>query len=220
MSRSRFRSRFRQSSMHRTFGGSSGSTPVNGPAAIILSIGIIGFIASFAFNFVYLLTTDEFNIFFFLLPFGIMMVMIVTLMITSIIGAFKGQVSQTMGANVGGGFTQGVNILQMAQQAGFKITTLPNQDPSTAQGLIQSDKVTILIKLLPGFQPYQNGMVQDLSKGLAAYQAHEAWLIQNPATFIENDLNFARFYNVKLMNTEQALAALKTLTAPKPDVGQ
>jgi hypothetical protein len=226
MSRSRFRSGISRPGIYRSsfgfrrgFRGTSGSVPLKGPVAIIFSIGMI--LLSFAFNFFYILTTDEFNPLIFFIPIGVMMVTVITTMIFSIIAAFKGQPLNGMNQNLPmGGLGPSMNILMMAQQAGFKITMLPNQDPSTAQGLIQSDKVTVLIKILPGFQPYQNGMVQDLSKGLATYQANEAWLLQNPATFVENDLNFARFYNVKLMTIEQAVAALQTLTAPKPDVGQ
>ena len=229
MSRSRFRSGIsRPGGMHGTyfgsrrgFRGTSGSVPLKGPVAIIFSVGMILFFLSFAFNFFYIFTSDEFNPVIFFIPIAVMMLTVITTMIFSIIAAFKGQPLNGMNQNLPmGGLGPSMNLLMMAQQAGFKVTMLPNQDPSTAQGLIQSDKVTVLIKILPGFQPYQNGMVQDLSKGLATYQANEAWLLQNPATFIENDLNFARFYNVKLMTIEQALAALKTLTAPKPDVGQ
>ncbi len=158
-----------------------------------------------------------------------MFVMMITLMIYSIVEMFKNLKTQRLNPNLQsavipdqpqGFFKTNINLLQMAQQAGLKVTVLPNNDPSKAQGLVANDRTTILIKSLSGFEAYQNGMVQDLSKGLAAYQAHEAWLIQTPATFVENDLNFARFYNVKLMTIEQAIAALQTLFTPKPSEGR
>jgi hypothetical protein len=61
---------------------------------------------------------------------------------------------------------------------------------------------------LQGKQPFTSGMVQDLAKGLSQYQAKEAWIIQANPTFVENDKNFARFYNVSLLSVEEALAKL------------
>ncbi|MEY3691931.1 MAG: hypothetical protein RLZZ388_102, partial [Bacillota bacterium] len=71
-------------------------------------------------------------------------------------------------------------------------------------------------KNLASFDKYENAMVQNLSKGLVTYQAQEAWLIQQPPTFVENDLNFARFYNVKLFKPEEAMQALQALKPITP----
>ena len=233
MGRSRFRSSIHRSSFGYRYGSSGNQVPLKGPAAIIFTVGILLFILSFAFNFIYIFTTDSFNIIFFFMPIGIIFVMMITLFIYSIVDMVKNINGKGTNPNLGGGvipdqpqvqpqgfFKTNINLLQMAQQAGLKVTILPNNDSSKAQGLIANDRATILIKSLSGFESYQNGMVQDLSKGLAAYQAHEAWLIQTPATFVENDLNFARFYNVKLMTAEQAIAALQTLITPKPSEGR
>lgn len=225
MRRTRFgRSRY-GSGIHRSafgrqrgFYSSGRAVPLKGPTAIIFLVGISLFLLSFIFNFVYIFVADDFNPIFFFIPIGIMVVMMITLMIFSFIEAFKAIKTQGLNPNLNldanqsaGFFQRGTSILQLAQQAGLKVTFLPNQDPSTAQGLIQNDKLVILVKNLTSFDKYENAMVQNLSKGLATYQAQEAWLIQQPATFIENDLNFARFYNVKLLTQEQALANLQTL---------
>jgi hypothetical protein len=225
---SRYGSGIRRSSFgnRRGFYSSRSAVPLKGPIAVIFSVGMMLFILSFAFNFVYIFTTDEFNPILFFIPFGIMIILVVTMMIFSILQAFKTIKSQginpnpNVDANQSAGFFQrNVNILQLAQQAGLKVTFLPNQDPSTAQGFIQNEKLTILVKNLSSSERYENAMVQNLSKGLATYQAQEAWLIQQPPTFIDNDLNFARFYNVKLFTQEQALASLQTLI-PKSKQGQ
>ena len=225
MRRTRFgRSRYGTGIRRSTFGrqrgfySSSRSMPLRGPVAIIFSVGISLFVLSFIFNFVYIFVSDDFNPILFFIPFGIMVVLMITLIIFSFFQAFKTIKSQginpnpNVDANQSAGFFQrNVNILQLAQQAGLKVTFLANQDPSTAQGLIQNDQLTILVKNLSSGGNYENAMVQNLSKGLVTYQAQEAWLIQQPPTFVENDLSFARFYNVKLLTQEQALMSLKTL---------
>ena len=224
MRRTRFgRSRYGSGIRRSTFGRKRGfyssgrSVPLKGPVAIIFSVGITLFILSFMFNFVYIFVADDFNPIFFFIPFGIMVVMMITLMIFSFIDAFKSIKTQRMNPNLNQTnhsaevFNRYVSILELAQQAGLKVTRLPNQDPSTAQGLIQNDQLTILVKNLSSGGNYENAMVQNLSKGLVTYQAQEAWLIQQPPTFVENDLNFARFYNVKLLTQEQALTSLQTL---------
>lgn len=217
--RSRYGSGIRRSSFgrQRGFYASGRSVPLKGPVAIIFSVGIILFIISFVFNFVYIFVAEDFNPILFFIPFGIMVVMMTTLMIFFFINAFKTIQAQRMNPNLNnpnqatGMFNRLVSILELAQQAGLKVTFLPNQDPSTAQGLIQNDQLTILVKNLSSGGNYDNAMVQNLAKGLVTYQAQEAWLIQQPPTFIDNDLNFARFYNVKLLTQEQALASLQTL---------
>ena len=218
--RSRYGSGIRRSTFGRSRGfySSSRSVPLKGPVAIIFLVGISLFVLSFIFNFVYIFVSDDFNPIFFFIPVVIMVVMMITLMIVSFAEAFKTIKSQGINPNLNvdanqsaGFFKRNVNILQLAQQAGLKVTLLPNQDPSTAQGLIQNDQLTILVKNLSSGGNYENAMVQNLSKGLVTYQAQEAWLIQQPPTFIDNDLNFARFYNVKLFTQEQALASLQTL---------
>lgn len=217
--RSRYGSGIRRSTFGRTRGfySSGRSVPLKGPVAIVFSVGISLFVLSFIFNFVYIFVSDDFNPLFFFIPVVIMVVMMITLMIFSFIDAFKSIKTQRMNQNLNqtnqsaGFFKRNVNILQLAQQAGLKVTLLPNQDPSTAQGLIQNDGLTILVKNLSSWGNYENAMVQNLSKGLVTYQAQEAWLIQQPPTFVENDLNFARFYNVKLLTQEQALMSLQTL---------
>jgi hypothetical protein len=225
--RSRYGSGIRRSTFgrQRGFYSSGRSVPLKGPVAIIFSVGITLFILSFMFNLVYIFVADEFNSIFFFIPFGIMVIMMITLMIFSFIDAFKSVKTQRMNQNLNqtnqsaGVFNRYVSILELAQQAGLKVTFLPNQDPSTAQGLIQNDQLTILVKNLSSGGNYENAMVQNLSKGLVTYQAQEAWLIQQPPTFVENDLNFARFYNVKLLTQEQALASLQTLI-PTTNKGQ
>jgi hypothetical protein len=218
--RSRYGSGIRRSTFGRTRGfySSGRSVPLRGPVAIVFSVGISLFVLSFIFNFVYIFVSDDFNPLFFFIPVVIMVVMMITLMIVSFAEAFKTIKSQVINPNLNvdanqsaGFFQRNVNILQLAQQAGLKVTFLANQDPSTAQGLIQNEKLTILVKNLSSSERYENAMVQNLSKGLVTYQAQEAWLIQQPPTFVENDLNFARFYNVKLLTQEQALASLQTL---------
>jgi len=236
MRRSRIgRTRFRSSMYRSSFGNRRGfyysrsSVPLKGPIAVIFSVGMMLFILSFAFNFIYIFTTDEFNPIFFFIPFGIMITLVITMMIVSFFNMFKAiknQMTNPQQPNVtnpnpfAGNLNTDVNIFQMAQEVGLKVTFLPSKDPSTAQGLIQTNKLTILVKTLTRFETYQNGMVQDLSKGLATYQAQEAWLIQQPATFIDNDLNFARFYNVQLLTLEQANAKLTTFITPKVNQGQ
>ena len=217
--RSRYGSGIRRSTFGRTRGfySSGRSVPLKGPVVIIFSVGISLFVLSFIFNFVYIFVSDAFNPIFFFIPVVIMVVMMITLMIVSFAEAFKTIKAQRMNPNLNhtnqsaGVLNRYVSILQLAQQAGLKVTFLPNQDPSTAQGLIQNDKLTILVKNLSSSERYENAMVQNLSMGLVTYQAQEAWLIQQPPTFIDNDLNFARFYNVKLLTQEQALASLQTL---------
>lgn len=225
--RSRYGSGIRRSTFGRTRGfySSGRSVPLRGPVAIIFSVGISLFVLSFIFNFVYIFVSDDFNPIFFFIPVVIMVVMMITLMIASFAEAFKTIKTQGMNPNLNnpnqsaGVFNRYVSILELAQQAGLKVTFLPNQDPSTAQGLIQNDQLTILVKNLSSSGNYENAMVQNLSKGLVTYQAQEAWLIQQPPTFVENDLNFARFYNVKLLTQEQALASLQTLI-PTTNKGQ
>jgi hypothetical protein len=229
--RTRFRSGMNRSSYgnRRGFYYSRSSVPLKGPIAVVFSIGMMLFILSFAFNFVYIFTTDEFNPIFFFIPFGIIIILIATMMIVSFFNMFKAiknqktnpqQPNVTNPNPLARNLNTDVNIFQMAQEVGLKVTFLPSKDPSTAQGLILTNKLTILVKTLTSFETYQNGMVQDLSKGLATYQAQEAWLIQQPATFIDNDLNFARFYNVQLLTLEQANAKLTTFITPKVNQGQ
>jgi hypothetical protein len=216
-SRSRYGSGIRRSTFGRTRGfySSGRSVPLNGPVGRIFLVGITLFILSFIFNFIYIFVSDDFNPIFFFIPVIIMVVMMMTLMIVSFAEAFKTIKAQRMNPNLNnpnqsaGVFNRYVSILELAQQAGLKVTFLPNQDPSTAQGLIQNDQLSILVKNLASFDKYENAMVQNLSKGLVTYQAQEAWLIQQPPTFIDNDLNFARFYNVKLLTQEQALTSLQ-----------
>jgi hypothetical protein len=96
----------------------------------------------------------------------------------------------------------------LATKQGYTVQPLSPQDPSTAQYVFVKDSHRILFKSLPPRVPYTNGMVQDLSKGLVTHQATEAWIVQEPPTFIENDQNFARFYNVNLLTQAQALSRL------------
>lgn len=225
--RSRYGSVIRRSTFWRTRGfyASGRSVPLKGSVAIIFLVGISLFVLSFIFNFIYIFVSDDINPIFFFLPVVIMVVLMMTLMIVSFVEAFKTIKAHRMNPNINhtnpstGVFNRQVSILELAQQAGLKVTFLPNQDPSTAQGLIQNDQLTILVKNLSSSGNYENAMVQNLSKGLVTYQAQEAWLIQQPPTFLDNDLNFARFYNVKLLTHEQALASLQALI-PTSNKGQ
>jgi hypothetical protein len=205
MRRSRFRSRFRTSGLG--YRGSYGrGVPLKGPIAIIFSIGMLLFFVSFVLNFVLMFAMDDyfesFGMIFFFIPFGIMAILVPTMIIASIVQAFKVMKNPQAFANeqMAQGFGQTVNVASLAQQAGYQVNQLPSNDPSTAQYLLESDQRKILVKVLTPGQTYRNGIVQDLSKGLGQYLAQEAWVIQTPPTFTDNDLNFARFYNVKLLN--------------------
>jgi len=197
--------------------------PLKGPAAIIILVCIILFIVFFVLNFVFAIFLPEFlfdiGIWFFFIPFFSMIVIFITSFVSAIVSVAKGQ-SPGMGMNQSSNFFNGPSIADMARQLGFQVTMLSNQDPSTAQAVIQTPNNIILVKVLNAGQAYQNGMVQDLSKGLVTYQAKEAWLIQNPPTFVENDLNFARFYNVKLLKPEEAMQALQSLKPNTPPTPQ
>ncbi len=228
MRRSRFRSygsrirhtgfRYGSGFGYRSYGGRA-RVPLKGPAAIIVLICIILFIVFFILNFVFAIFLPEFlfevGIWFFFVPFFSMMVIFITTLVSAIVSAAKGQ-TQGMGINQTSNFFGGPSIADLATQLGFQVTTLPNQDPSTAQAVIKTPNTIILVKILNPGQAFQNGMVQDLSKGLITYQAKEAWLIQTPPTFVENDLNFARFYNVKLYKAEEAMQALQALKPITP----
>jgi len=191
--------------------------PLRGPAAIIFTVGMVLFFVFFILNFVFAFAMPDFfsgiGIWFFFVPFFAMAVIFITSMVVTISSVVKGQVPGMAGMQSGFGAP---SILDLATQLGFQVNRLPQNDPSTAQAVIQTPNIVILVKILNVGQPFQNGMVQDLSKGLVTYQAKEAWLIQNPPTFVENDLNFARFYNVKLYKTEEAVQALQTLKPVSP----
>lgn|GEM_PF-1289342 len=236
MRRSRFRSfnsRIRRSSFIYGSGMRSGmrfrgrygrsSVPLKGPAAVIVLVCMILFFVFFILNFVFAIFLPDFlfdiGIWFFFVPLFAMAVIFITTIVATISSALKGQVPGMAGMQQGFG---AASILDFATQLGFPVTRLPNNDPSTAQAVIQSPTTVILVKLLHMGQPFQNGMVQDLSKGLVTYQAKEAWLIQTPPTFVENDLNFARFYNVRLYRVEEAVQALQALkpVTPTPAQGQ
>ena len=206
MRRSRFRSRFRTSGLG--YRGSYGrGVPLKGPIAIIFSIGRLLFFVSFVLNFVLMFAMDDyfesFGMIFFFIPFGIMAILVPTMIIASIVFGNK-QMAQ--------GFGQTVNVASLAQQAGYQVNQLPSNDPSTAQYLLESDQRKILVKVLTPGQTYRNGIVQDLSKGLGQYLAQEAWVIQTPPTFTDNDLNFARFYNVKLIDEQTAITLLSPVS--------
>jgi hypothetical protein len=207
MRRSRFRSRFRTSGLG--YRGSYGrGVPLKGPIAIIFSIGMLLFFVSFVLNFVLMFAMDDyfetFGMIFFFIPFGIMAILVPTMIIASIVFGNK-QMAQGSG--------QTVNVASLAQQAGYQVNHLPSNDPSTAQYLLESDQRKILVKVLPSGQMYRNGIVQDLSKGLGQYLAQEAWVIQNPASFTDNDLNFARFYNVKLIDEQTVITLLSPVSS-------
>jgi hypothetical protein len=198
------------------------SIPLNRPTAIIMGIGITLFIMFFFANFIFAFVWPDFffsiGTWFFFIPFIIMLVMVVTIFITSIVTMFKGN---TMMGSPETMFQQQVGIAQLytaAQQLGFQVTMLPANDPSEAQAVLKKDQVTILVRVLPRQTAYTNGMVQTLSKGLTTIQAKEAWLIQNPPTFVENDRSFARFYNVSLLTMEEAFTRLNALS-PSPKQG-
>lgn len=226
MRRSRFRSfnsRMRRSSFHYGSGmrfsgyGRGGRVPLKGPAAVIVLVCMILFFVFFILNFVFAIFLPEFltsvGIWFFFIPFFAMAGIFITTMIATVASIFKGQVPGMAGMQSA---FNGPSILEQARQLGFQVTTLAANDPSTAQVVIQTPSTSILVKVLNAGQPFQNGMVQDLSKGLVTYQAKEAWIIQNPPTFVENDLNFARFYNVRLYKPEEALQALQALKPVPP----
>ena len=223
MRRSRFRShgsRMRYSGFRYGSGlRYRSNVPLKGPAAIIVLVCIILFIVFFILNFVFAIFLPEFlfdvGIWFFFIPFISMIVIFITTFVSAIISVAKGQTSG-MGMNQTTNFFAGPSLADLATQLGFQVTNLPNQDSSTAQAVIKTPNTIILVKILNPGQAFQNGMVQDLSKGLVAYQAKEAWLIQNPPTFVENDLNFARFYNVKLFKPEEAMQALQALKPITP----
>jgi hypothetical protein len=185
------------------------TVPLKGPFAIIFFVGIGLFLGFFFLNFFMAMFNPDFFLtvgtWFFFIPFLIMMVMVFTIFIGSILTMAKG------GMAVNAGFFSGSslqNLTAVAVQQGYQVKTLTAQDPSGAQLLLENDQQKYLIKILTTNQPFNSGMVQDLSKGLSQYQAKEAWIIQTPTTFIENDKNFARFYNVSLLSIEEALAKL------------
>ncbi len=230
MRRSRFRSynsRIRRSSfIHGNgirFRGYGRSVPLKGPAAVIIFVCMILFFVFFILNFVFAIFLPDFlinvGIWFFFIPFFAMIGIFITTIVATMANAVKGQDPGMPGMQSGFGAP---SIIDMATQLGFQVTRLPHNDPSTAQAVIQSPNTVILVKILNMGQPFQNAMVQDLSKGLVTYQAKEAWLIQTPPTFVENDLNFARFYNVRLYKVEEAVQALQNLkpATPTPAQGQ
>jgi S-formylglutathione hydrolase FrmB len=152
---------------------------------------------------------------FFFIPFGIMAILVPTMIIASIVQAFKVMKNPQAFANeqMAQESGQTVNVASLAQQAGYQVNHLPSNDPSTAQYLLESDQRKILVKVLPSGQTYRNGIVQDLSKGLGQYLAQEAWVIQTPPTFTDNDLNFARFYNVKLIDEQTVITLLSPVSS-------
>jgi hypothetical protein len=216
MRRSRYRRDFSSS---RRLGYGRGA-PLKGPIAMIFSIGMFLFFASFVLNIVLMITFnnyfESFGLIFFFIPFGIMAILVPTMIIASIVQAFKVMKNPQAFANeqMDQGFGQTVNVSSLAQQAGYQVNQLPSNDPSTAQFLLESDQRKILVKVLPPSQVYRNGIVQDLSKGLGQYLAQEAWVIQTPPTFTDNDLNFARFYNVKLLSQDELSKLLSAQSRP------
>lgn len=226
MRRSRFRSSFRSGFRSSGLGyrGSYGrGVPLTGPLAVIFSVGMLLFFIFFILNFVLMFVLDDyfetFGMVFFFIPFGIMAILVPTMIIASIVQSIKAMknpqafAQDAMGQGmIGQG--QAIHLPSLATQAGYTVNNLPWNDPSTAQFLLESEKRKILVKILPSGQPYRNGIVQDLSKGLGQYLAQEAWVVQTPPTFNENDLNFARFYNVKLISESELPALLPPL--PKP----
>lgn len=186
------------------------SVPLKGPAAIIFAVGMILFVVFFMLNFIFAIFFPELlfsiGIWFFFIPFGIMVIMVPTLMIYSIVTMVKGGNNPLITNQ--GAFIPQLNFVGLATKQGYTVQPLSGQDPSTAQYVLVKDSQRILFKSLPPRVPYTNGMVQDLSKGLVTHQATEAWIVQEPPTFIENDQNFARFYNVNLFNQAQAVSRL------------
>lgn len=180
--------------------------PLKGPFAVIFFVGIGLFLLFFFLNFFFAIFNPEFlftiGTWFFFIPFFIMMAMVLTLFIGSIVTMAKGG-NQGIFAGV-----SHQDLMALATKQGYQVKPLPAQDPSGAQFILENSQLKILIKSLQGKQPFTSGMVQDLAKGLSQYQAKEAWIIQANPTFVENDQNFARFYNVSLLSVEEALAKL------------
>jgi|694.fasta_scaffold44590_5 hypothetical protein len=214
MRRSRFRSSFRPGFNSSRF-GSRGfyvrGAPLKGPVGMIFAIGMIAFVGFFILNFLLLFFYDDyfdtFGIVLFFVPFGIMVVLVPTMIIASFITAAQAakdpQAMLNSASNASGSMpNQDLGLL--AKQAGYKMTTLPWNDPSTAQLILDNEKKKILVKILAPNVLYKNDIAQDLSKGLGQYLAQEAWVVQTPTSFTENDLNFARFYNVQLLSPEAA----------------
>lgn len=186
------------------------SVPLKGPAAIIFAVGMILFVVFFIANFIMAIFFPELlfsiGIWFFFIPFGIIVIMIPTLIIYSIVTMVKGGVNPMNSNSVP--FGPQPNFVGLATKQSYTVQPLSGQDPSTAQYVFVKDNQRILFKSLPARVPYTNGMVQNLSKGLVTHQATEAWIVQEPPTFIENDQNFARFYNVNLLTQAQAVSRL------------
>lgn len=224
MRRSRFRSSFRSGFRSTGFGyrGSYGrGVPLKGPMGMIFAIGMIAFITFFILNFLLLFFYDDyfetFGVVLFFVPFGIMAILVPTMIIASIITSLKAAKDpQTIlnSASNGVGAMPNQDLASIASQAGYKMTTLPWNDPSTAQLILENDKKKILVKILAPNVLYKNEIVQALSKGLSQYLAQEAWVVQTPTSFTENDLNFARFYNVKLLSPEAAQQLLSPTPQP------
>lgn len=220
LSRSRLRSGIRRSTFpsSRTNYASGRTVILKGPMAFVFIVGIVLFFLSFAFNIFLIAIGGIFEPIFFFIPFGIILTMVLTMVIASFVTMFRSAKNQTvnprsiLNQNQSSElFNPHLNLLQLAQKAGLKVTMLPHKDPSTAQGYIENDQLTILVKILSRTDKYDNVMLQNLSKGLVRYQAKEAWLIQQTPTFVESDLNIARFYNVRLLDKAQAFASLQTL---------
>ena len=191
------------------------SVPLKGPMAVIFGVFMSLFFLFFILNFVFIFFLPDFffNIgtWFFLIPPILMFVMVITIMIMSIRRMVKGG-----GPTQESGFWTGgdKDLSSLASSQGYLVTRLPNLDVSTAQFIFEKNNQKTLIKLLVNKQTFTNGMVQDLAKGLSQYQAREAWIIQSPPTFIENDCSFARFYNVLLLTQEEAIQKLTPIVSP------
>lgn len=233
--RSRFSSRRRRStrmhsSLHsRGFRSSRrapiriNGQPVQGTIGIVAILFLVFFIMSFfAIFFITLFASDVmFDIlpFIFPLPF----VFMVLFFITSVIGTVKGTLQSQKN---GGGVTSfyASSLRQLLETIQLPFEAIPSKDKFGPTFITTYDRDKILIKVLPGKVTYGSEVMQAIAQHMNDVMARQAWVIQEPPTFLESDNNFARFYNIELFNLAQFQAKITTIQnqqkppGPLPDV--
>ena len=103
---------------------------------------------------------------------------------------------------------QALGFSTLATQAGYTVTSLPFNHPSSAQYVIDHPTGKLLVRVLGMKEVFSNDMVQKISGSLTTLQAKEGWIVSMQTPFKENDQSFARFYNVLLMTMSEASVIL------------
>lgn len=96
-----------------------------------------------------------------------------------------------------------LTVPALFEQSGRPLTPLPlPPSPGRYFEWLEKDERFLLV-LLPKKAKYDSRLLQTILEPLKQQSYRELWIVQEPATFMESDYDYARFYNVVLLNMMQ-----------------